>query len=84
MMILVLWFLCALLILAGYVLPALLIDRRLAFGTWTWVGLAVFMLLGPFGVLLETLLLAAVWRDVVAHRRSSWGVPLHAEDLLPD
>ncbi|HKK02095.1 MAG TPA: hypothetical protein VJ955_08005 [Desulfuromonadales bacterium] len=69
MEILALWLFCATVIMAGYVLPALLVDRRLAFGTWTRVGLAIFVILGPVGVLLEALLLAAVCRDVVAHGR---------------
>ena len=71
MTILDVWFYCGLLIMAGYILPALLIDRRLAFGTWTWSGLGVFMLLGPLGVILEVLLLIAVFRDVIAHMQSA-------------
>jgi hypothetical protein len=87
MTILNVWLYCGLLIMAGYILPALLIDRRLAFGTWTWTGLGLFMLLGPLGVILEVFLLVAVFRDVIAHMQSAGSLcssVARTRDLLPE
>jgi len=66
-----LWTASALLILTLHLLPALLIDRRLALGTWTRLGLTLFVLLGPIGLLCELWLLSAVLADVVDQRHAS-------------
>jgi hypothetical protein len=63
------WSLCGLAIPALHLLAALIVDRRIALGTWTRVGLALFMLLGPFGLLFEFWLLAAVFADLYAELR---------------
>lgn len=68
---LLLWTFSALLIPAIHLLPALLIDGRIALGTWTRFGLALFMLLGPLGLLLEIWLLTAVLTDLVAEWRAT-------------
>jgi len=67
--ILELWLLCALFTLLLHLLPALIIDRRLALGTWTRIGLTFFVLLGPLGLLLECWLLSAVLADIAAPYR---------------
>ena len=69
MTILTLWSLCALLIPAIHLPTALLVDGRIALGTWTRLFLGLFMLLGPLGLLLELWLLAAVLSDLHAELR---------------
>ena len=68
------WLLCALLIPLLHLLPALIIDRRLSLGTWTRIGLALFVLLGPLGLLLECWLLGAVLADIAAQNRNRPGL----------
>ena len=69
MTILTLWSLCAALIPAIHLAAALLVDGRIALGTWTRLFLGLFMLLGPLGLLLEFWLLAAVLADLYATLR---------------
>jgi hypothetical protein len=46
-----------------------LVDGRLDLGTWTRLGLMLFLILGPLGAVLEGLLLVTVLRDILAQRR---------------
>ncbi|AMV73706.1 hypothetical protein JCM30471_21250 [Desulfuromonas carbonis] len=77
--ILELWLLCALFTVLLHLLPALIIDRRLALGTWTRIGLAFFFLLGPLGLLLECWLLSTVLQDILGHLAETAGNRRHRE-----
>ncbi len=65
------WLLSTLLILAVHLAVAYLIDRCLDFGTWTKAALLLFIVLGPLGVILETVLILQVLRDI--HRQKLAG-----------
>jgi hypothetical protein len=65
-----LWGISAALILISHILPALVIDKRLALGTWDKMALTFFMLMGPLGLILEFILLGQVFRDIYQQARN--------------
>lgn len=59
-----LWLVSALLTFLVHLCISLAIDRCFAPGLWEQWALAVFMILGPFGLFLEFWLVLGVWRDI--------------------
>lgn len=64
MIILQIWFYCAVTLITAHLLSAILIDGEVALGTWEKIALSLFVLLGPLGIMLEACLLIRVFSDI--------------------
>jgi hypothetical protein len=59
------WICSAVIVCVLHFGSALLIDGQIRMGLWAKMGLAFFALLGPLGVLLETMLIWHIVADII-------------------
>lgn len=76
---LAMWLISILLVFALYIFAQILVDGQVELWTWAKIGLVIFAILGPLGVVLELVLFAGVFNDIARQNESFWRNALKSE-----